>query len=55
MRQEDFAHQQSRNLIDRLFGGRVAPFITQFSERERLSREDIEELKRLVRRLENGR
>lgn len=55
VRQEDYAHQQSRNLINRLFNGRVAPFITQFSERERLSREDIEELKRLVRRLENGR
>jgi BlaI family penicillinase repressor len=52
MRQEDYAHQQSRNLIDRLFGGRVAPFITQFSERQRLSREDIEELKRLVRKLD---
>lgn len=55
MRQEDYAHQQSRNLIDRLFGGRVAPFITQFSERERLSPEDLEELRRLVRRLERGR
>jgi predicted transcriptional regulator len=55
MRLEDYAHHQSRNLIDRLFDGRVAPFITQFSERERLSREDIEELKRLVRRFENGR
>ncbi len=55
MRQEDYAHQQSRNLIDRLFGGRVAPFITQFSERERLNREDIEELKRLVRKLDHGR
>jgi len=55
MRHEDYAHQQSRNLIDRLFGGRVAPFITQFSDRERLSQEDIKELKRLVRRLGNGR
>jgi BlaI family penicillinase repressor len=55
VRQEDYAHQQSRNLIDRLFGGRVAPFLAQFSERDKLSRDDIEELKRLVRRLERDR
>jgi BlaI family penicillinase repressor len=55
VRQEDYAHQQSRNLIDRLFGGRVAPFLTQFSEHGKLSREDIEELKRLVRRLDRDR
>lgn len=55
LRQEDYAHQQSRNLIDRLFGGQVAPFLTQFSERDKLSREDIAELKRLIRRLERDR
>ena len=55
VRREDYAHQQSRNLIDRLFGGRIAPFVTQFSERANLSREEVEELKRLVRRLDRGR
>ena len=34
IRREDYVHEQSRNLIDRLFGGRIAPFITQFSERQ---------------------
>jgi predicted transcriptional regulator len=55
LRREDYVHQQSRNLIDRLFGGRIAPFVTQFSERGHLSREEVEELKRLVQRLERGR
>ena len=55
VRREDYVHQQSRNLIDRLFGGKIAPFITQFSERGRLSREELEELKRLVRRLDRDR
>jgi predicted transcriptional regulator len=55
VRREDYVHQQSRHLIDRLFGGRITPFITQFSEREHLSREELEELKRLVRRLDRGR
>ena len=55
IRREDYVHEQSRNLIDRLFGGRVAPFITQFSERQDLSRDEIAELKRLIKRLEHDR
>jgi predicted transcriptional regulator len=47
IRRDDYVHEQSRNLIDRLFGGRIAPFITQFSERQDLSEEEIEELRRL--------
>ena len=52
IRREDYVHAQSRNLIDRLFDGRIAPFITQFSERQDLSREEVEELKRLIERLD---
>jgi predicted transcriptional regulator len=55
LRREDYVHEQSRNLIDTLFGGRIAPFITQFSERQDLSREEVEELKRLIKRLDRGR
>jgi predicted transcriptional regulator len=51
----DYAHAESRKLIDRLFNGRLAPFITQFSEREDLSREEITELKRLIERLDRDR
>src|SRR5436190_2165823 len=50
-----YVHEQSRNLIDRLFGGRIAPFITQFSERQDLSGDEIEELKRLIGRLHHDR
>jgi BlaI family penicillinase repressor len=55
IRRDDYVHEQSRNLIDRLFGGRIAPFITQFSERQDLSRDEIAELKRLIKRLEHDR
>ena len=55
IQREDYVHEQSRNLVDRLFGGRIAPFITQFSERKDLSRDDVEELKRLITRLEHDR
>ena len=55
IRREDYVHEQSRNLIDRLFGGRVAPFVTHFSERQDLSGDEIEELKRLIGRLDHDR
>jgi BlaI family transcriptional regulator, penicillinase repressor len=52
---QDYVHQESRGLLDRLYGGRIAPFVTQFTEREPLSREEIEELKRLIERLDRER
>jgi predicted transcriptional regulator len=52
---DDYVHKQSRDLIDRLFGGRITPFVTQFSERQRLTREEIDELKRLIARLDRDR
>ena len=55
IRREDYVHEQSRKLIDGLFGGRIAPFITHFSERQDLSRDEIEELKRLIERLDHDR
>ena len=52
---DDYVHKQSRDLIDRLFGGRITPLITQFSQRQRLSRGEIEELKRLIEKLDHER
>ena len=55
IRREDYVLAESRSLIDRLFGGQIAPFITQFSDREPLSREEIDALKRLIERLDRDR
>jgi len=52
---EDYVHAQSKNLLDRLFGGRVAPLVAHFSERRKLSRRDLAELKRLIEELDDGR
>src|SRR4051812_42666077 len=51
----DYAHAESRKLVDRLFNGRIAAFVTQFSEREDLSREEITEIRRLIERLDRDR
>jgi predicted transcriptional regulator len=47
--------QESEGLLERLFGGRVAPLIAHFSDRGKLGAADIAELKRLVGELEDER
>ncbi|HEX5489297.1 MAG TPA: BlaI/MecI/CopY family transcriptional regulator [Rhodanobacteraceae bacterium] len=44
--------QESRSLLDRVFGGRVAPLLVHFSRNEKLGAKDVAELRRLVDRLE---
>ncbi len=44
---------ESEGLLDRLFGGRVAPMVAHFTQGRRLSRKDIAELKKLVRELDD--
>jgi BlaI family transcriptional regulator, penicillinase repressor len=51
----DYAHAESKSLIDRLYEGRLGPLFAQFSERETLTPEDIAELKALIARIEDGR
>ncbi len=46
---------ESDGLVDRLFGGRLAPLMLHFSKREKLSDEDLAEIKRLIAEIENGR
>ena len=43
---------ESQGLLDRLFDGRLAPLVSHFSERRKLSAEDVAELKRLIQELE---
>ena len=47
--------QQSEGMLERLFGGRVAPLVAHFSERGKLSAADIAELKRLIGELDDGK
>src|ERR1700754_4287797 len=41
IQREDYVAAESRDLLDRLFAGRLAPFVAQFSERHDLSDEEI--------------
>ena len=45
---DDFAHAASRSFLKRLFDGEVAPFLANFLEREKLTPEEIKELRRIL-------
>ncbi|MBE1160023.1 BlaI/MecI/CopY family transcriptional regulator [Dyella acidiphila] len=44
--------QESHSLLDRVFGGRVAPLLAHFSQHEKLSAKDIAELRKLIDAIE---
>jgi len=48
LRREDWQKQESRSLLDRVFGGKVAPLLAHFSQHETLSAKDVAELRKLI-------
>jgi BlaI family penicillinase repressor len=46
---------ESHGFLNRMFGGRVAPLVSYFSEQKKLSRQDIEDLKRLIQGIDDGK
>jgi predicted transcriptional regulator len=48
LQRADWVDAQSRSVLDRLFGGRVAPLVAHFSARRTLSKEDLAELRKLI-------
>jgi len=55
LKRADYIDAASTTLLDRLFGGRVAPLVAHFSDRRKLTKKDIAELKRLIEELDHGR
>ena len=41
--------------VERLFGGRVAPLVAHFGEQGKLTRRDIDELRKLIEDFDDGR
>jgi predicted transcriptional regulator len=50
---EQWLSSESEGLLDRLFGGRVAPLVAHFSRHRKLSKKDIAELKRVIQELDS--
>jgi BlaI family penicillinase repressor len=55
LQREEWLTRESKGLLDRLFGGRVAPLVAHFSEQRKLSKKDLAELKKLIEGLDDGR
>lgn len=55
MKRADWVQEESQSLLDRLFDGKLAPLVTHFSQRKKLSREDVRELKRLIGEIDDER
>jgi BlaI family transcriptional regulator, penicillinase repressor len=53
MKREQWLTDESTGLLDRLFGGRVAPLVAHFSQRKKLSKKDVAELKQLINEMED--
>lgn len=53
LEKEAFALAESENLLQRLFGGQVAPLVAQFTQNRRLTAEDRERLKAIIARLDD--
>ncbi len=50
---DEYVEAESQGLLDRLFDGRLAPLVSHFSERQKLTAQDIADLKRLIAELDN--
>ena len=49
---EDYVTGESQGLLDRLFGGQIAPLVAHYARHRDLSPEEIARLKRLISELE---
>lgn len=55
LQREQWIAGESAGIVDRLFGGRVAPLVAHFSEQGKLSRKDIDELRKLIEDFDHDR
>jgi predicted transcriptional regulator len=55
LQREEWLAGQSESLLDRWFGGRVAPLVAHFSKQRKLSERDIAELKALIEGMRDDR
>jgi len=51
---EQWLTSESTSLLNRLFGGRIAPLVAHFGSQRKLSKDDIAELRRLIKDMPDG-
>jgi predicted transcriptional regulator len=50
----DYVQGESQGLLDRLFGGELAPLVAHYAKHRNLSPGEVARLKRLIEGLDNG-
>lgn len=55
LQREQWIGSESKSMLDRLFGGRVAPLVAHFGKHRALSKADIADLKKLIEELGDGK
>lgn len=53
--ESDYQEKESASFISRLFRGRVSPLVAGFAKQEKLSEQDVEELKAIIADWEKSR
>lgn len=51
---DDWLAEQSQGLVDRWFGGHLAPLVSHFAAHRRLKPADVQALKKLLKELDRG-
>jgi BlaI family transcriptional regulator, penicillinase repressor len=52
---EDYLRGESQSFLDRLFDGRLAPLVSHLSQSRALSEDDVADLRRLLKELDDDR
>lgn len=52
LKKDDYLKSTSLSFIQRLFGGKISPLVAHFAKQEKISKEDIQELKAILQELE---
>lgn len=48
LERQEYQQSESKNLLNKLFGGKVSPLIASFASQKSLDKDDIAELKQLI-------
>ena len=48
----DYVNEESRSLLDRLYGGQVSALVAHFSRNEKLSKREIDEIRALIEEID---
>ncbi|HZZ69296.1 MAG TPA: BlaI/MecI/CopY family transcriptional regulator [Phenylobacterium sp.] len=51
---EDYVQGESQGLLDRLFGGELAPLVAHYAKHRNLSADEVARLKRLIAKFDDG-